>query len=79
MITDFTLALQSDLPFKVAYKRLRHIRHGHPWSKSVLLDKVHSEGHPQSSHSAVFTINIMKCNDCGLTWFDKGLETRGKL
>lgn len=70
------LALSSDLPFKLAYKRACHVDNGHPLDKSTLVEKFSSEKHPHTDSQYIYTINIMKCDDCGLFWNDCGLELR---
>lgn len=76
MIIDALLALGSKEGFRIGWKRVRHIKHGHPHAQSTLLDKVRSEAHPHTDDKYVFTINVLKCNDCGLTYLDSGLELR---
>jgi hypothetical protein len=58
--------------------RLWHSIDGHPYDKSIRLDKLQTEKHPHSDNEMIFTINIMKC-ECGLTWLDTGLEYRDKI
>lgn len=76
MITDFIAALGSSVSFRIAWKRARHIRHGHPIEKSQRLDKLHSYRHPHTDPSYIYTVNVMVCLDCGLTYIDDGLERR---
>jgi len=64
------------IPETLDAKRRRHIRNGHPFDKSVRLDKLRSENHPHSDPGTVYTVNVMRCNDCGLCWLDAGLEFR---
>lgn len=64
--------------FQETYKRLSHIEKGHPFDLSVRLDKLHSEKHPHTDDECVYTVNIMRCEDCGLIWLDKGMEWRNK-
>jgi predicted Zn-ribbon and HTH transcriptional regulator len=75
-MNDFIAAFFADIPFRLGWKRARHIRNGHPYKKSELVEKIYSEKHPASNKGYVFAINVMKCNDCGLIWFDIGLELR---
>ena len=76
LIVDFLAALDSKLGFSVSWKRVRHIRNGHPYSSSLRLEKLRSEKHPHTSSEYVYTINVMKCLDCGLAYIDAGLEIR---
>lgn len=76
LISRFFVASSCSIPFQVAWKRATHIDSGHPFDKSKLIEKLKSEAHPQSCATHVFTINVMECEDCGLIWFDKGLESR---
>lgn len=74
MITDFLAAIGSKQPFPLAWKRARHLRCGHPFDKSERLEKLRSQHHPHNYEGYVYTINIMRCHDCGLTWLDVGME-----
>lgn len=74
MLTRFFMSLQSEVPFKLAWLRYGHIENGH--TKSELLDKLTSEKHPSTDNNYIFTINIMRCKECGLLWEDAGLERR---
>lgn len=78
MIFDFFAALGASAGFRVGWKRVRHIRYGHPYHKSERLDKLRSEQHPHTDSEYIYTVNIMKCLDCGLCYLDDGLETRIK-
>jgi hypothetical protein len=75
MIHDLLLAMQSSLPFSLAWRRARHIRNGHGFNVTRI-DKLTSEKHPHSSAGCVYTVNVMRCDDCGLTFNDCGLEWR---
>lgn len=77
-LTDLTVALTSNVPFGLAWKRVKHIRYGHPFEESELIEKLRSEKHPHSDDEMVYTVNIRQCNDCGLTYFDEGLEYRNR-
>jgi hypothetical protein len=79
MIGDFFLALSLDMPFKTAYKRLRHIKHGHPFDKSTFIEKQRFENHPQNDKSFVYTANLMHCDECGLEYLDEGFESTYRL
>lgn len=61
---------------KLRKLRENHIKHGHPLRDSTRLDKLHSELHPSSNAEFIYTVNIMRCDECGLTWNDCGLEYR---
>lgn len=56
--------------------RYKHINDGHPHDKSVLIDKLTSEKHPHTNDEFIYTVNIMKCKECGLNYNDCGLEFR---
>lgn len=66
----------SDIPLKLWIKRYLHIKNGHPYERSISIDKLTSENHPHSDSEMIFTVNIMKCNECGLMYLDEGLEFR---
>ena len=74
ILIDFLAACSTEMPFRLGWKRLRHIRNGHPFEDSVLVDKLRSAKHPRSDDECIYTINIRTCNDCGLTFLDSGLE-----
>ena len=76
LIIDFLAAMDSKDGFRIGWKRARHIRHGHPYSNSKLLDKLRSEKHPHTDGEYIYTVNVMECLDCGLTYNDVGLERR---
>lgn len=76
MLMDFFAALGCRVPFRLAWRRARHIRHGHPLSRSILIDSLRSDKHPRSDLHWVFTVNIYKCDDCGLHYLDEGVELR---
>lgn len=40
------------------------------------IDKLTSEKHPASNKNFIYTININKCNSCGLHFNDIGVEFR---
>lgn len=63
---------------KLMRLREKHIKHGHNFDNSVLIEKLTSEKHPHTDKEFVFTISIRKCNECGLIFYDKGLEYRIK-
>lgn len=75
MFIDIFIALISNTPFKLAYTRARHIRNGHPFNNSILVDKLVSESHPHTCKDYVYTVNLRKC-ECGLIFFDNGIEAR---
>jgi len=56
--------------------RKKHIKHGHPHFKSTHIDKLTSDKHPRSDNTFVYTVNVMRCSECGLYWNDSGLEFR---
>lgn len=70
-------ALNSNTDFKTAWKRITHIENGHPYRKSEEIESFKSEKHPDTDDEFIFTIHIRKCNDCGLVFYDNGLESRG--
>lgn len=74
MILDLLAAIEAETPFLLAWKRARHIRYGHPLDKSTRLEKLRSSKHPHNQNGFVYTINIMRCDECGLIWNDEGLE-----
>lgn len=76
MVTDFFLALGCSAGFSVGWKRARHIRHGHPYDNSVFIEKLQSANHPHNKDGWIYTVNIMACKECGLTWNDIGIEVR---
>lgn len=57
--------------------RRKHVKYGHG-SGNVLVDKLTSEKHPHTDAELVYTVNIMACKLCGLTYLDAGLEHRNK-
>lgn len=71
---DLEAAIGGKTPFPLAWKRVRHIRYGHPFGQSKLIEKHRFLQHPQNDHVLTFTVNLMKCNDCGLCWLDEGFE-----
>lgn len=74
MITDLLAILSSEVPFTLAWKRARHIRHGHPFSQSSLIETQVFTKHPQNGNGLVYAANLMQCNDCGLRWLDVGFQ-----
>ena len=76
IIFDLVAALSIDLPFSLAWKRVRHIRYGHVYDGSKPIDKLRSENHPHTGIDYVYTINLREC-ECGLIFQDCGLERRG--
>jgi len=76
MIVDAFLALQTDLPFKIAFKRMRHIRHGHNYDMSEVIEEHRFESHPKNTREFVFKTKLMLCKDCGLHFVDKGFGFR---
>lgn len=76
MLRRLMLALIAETPFKLAYLRAKHLDIGH--SDSIRIDKIISERHTGSDSTFIFTVNIMKCKECGLIWYDKGLEHRDR-
>ncbi len=78
MFTRLLTAMSSELPFKLAYKRLSCMEKGHTLDGSVLIDKLTSEKHPNSSEDLIYTVNLFSCGNCGLTFQDSGVEFRCK-
>lgn len=78
LFTDFNIVMicSSEVGFKLAWKRARHIRYGHPFHNSIQVDKMQSENHPQTDDKYIYTINLRKCNECGLIFQDVGFESR---
>lgn len=76
LIIDFLAAMDAKEGFRIGWKRVRHIRHGHPYDSGLLLEKLRSEKHPHTDDEYIYTVNIMKCADCGLVYHDAGLERR---
>jgi hypothetical protein len=64
--------------FKDGWRRLQHMRHGHNPDNSTRIDKLHSENYPCSDKNYVYTVNVMRCNDCGLHYHDSGFEPRNE-
>jgi NAD-dependent dihydropyrimidine dehydrogenase PreA subunit len=56
--------------------RRKHLKRGHPYEKSVRVDKLQSFIHPKTDDEFVYTVNLMICNECGLCWNDCGVERR---
>jgi len=75
LIIDFFVATEIELPFKLAWKRTRHVRNGHEFEGSVRIDKITSEHHPHTDKDYIYTINLREC-ECGLIFQDKGVERR---
>lgn len=74
---DFGVALQSTLPFKEAWKRIRCLNSNHKnHSNAQLIEKQHFEKHPHSDAHMIYTVNLMKCKHCTLNFLDSGLEYR---
>ncbi len=73
---NFLVALTSELPFKIAYKRAKCLSKGHVIKNSELIDKLQSEKHPHTNKEWIYTVNIMKCGNCGLHFNDAGVEAR---
>lgn len=76
LIIDYLAAMGAKDGFRIGWKRVRHIRHGHPYDNSELLEKLRSEKHPHTDGEYIYTVNVRKCLDCGLTYNDAGLEPR---
>lgn len=64
---------------KLRKLRERHIKHGHSYDNSTRIDKLRSELHPKNCEFYIFTVNIMKCEECGLIYLDSGMEFRKPL
>lgn len=79
MICEALIAMTCNIPFKIAYKRAMHLRYGHPFDETTHIDKLISELHPATDIEYVYTLNIRKCNTCGLYFIDQGLEHRNPL
>ena len=73
-LIDAFLAMQCNLPFSVAFKRIRHMRNGH--GASTLIEKLRSHKHPHTDSAWVYTVNVMHCEECGLEYIDQGLEQK---
>ncbi|MCK5612537.1 hypothetical protein KAR91_62275 [Candidatus Pacearchaeota archaeon] len=76
ILAKLWIASESSLPFKLAWKRLTHEDAGHSFDNSVLIESFVSEKHPHTCHDHVFTVNIRRCDDCGMIFYDNGLERR---
>ncbi len=75
ILADLYVASTGDVPFAVGWKRVRHIRNGHKFEGSTLIEKQHYDKHPHSDDELVYTISIREC-ECGLIFEDKGLNYR---
>lgn len=78
LFTDLLVATQCKIPFPEAWKRVRCVRNGHDFDKSELIDKFRSKNHPQNNDDFVYTVNVMRCNNCSLIWLDSGFEARNR-
>lgn len=76
VITRLFLALNSELPFALAWKRAGHLADGHPFALSTKVESHRYEKHPKNSKDFVYVVNLMRCDDCGLHWQDAGMECR---
>lgn len=76
VLIDLIAAAECSKGFKVGWKRVRHVRHGHPYEQWELIDKLYSEKHPHTDGEYIFTVGIHRCKDCGLTFVDDGLSLR---
>ena len=76
MIFRLIACLESNQPFAIAWKRAGHIKNGHPFEKSTLIEKIESKDHPENDWDYVYMVNIRKCDDCGLIFHDCGMEYR---
>lgn len=76
--TGLLLVLTSnrDESIGVGWRRIQHMRYGHNPDNSTRIDKLRSERHPSSDEEFIYTVNVMRCNDCGLDYHDSGLEFR---
>lgn len=79
VINKLSTAMSCSAGFKIGWKRVSHMENGHPFDKSESIDKLTSELHPHSDSEMIYTVNIRKCNDCGLTYNDCGLEYRRQI
>ena len=68
--------LEADVPLKLGFKRMWHMRTKHPFDNSTLIEKLRCEAHPDNTKQLVYTVNVRQCNDCGLIFHDKGFEYR---
>ena len=69
------LSLSSSLPFKLAWKRHKHIEFGHPLEGSTVIEKLRGEKHPHTDDFWIYTVTLREC-ECGLIFSDNGLERR---
>lgn len=77
LLTKLAVAASSEtLTFFKAWRRLSCWESGHVFKKSQMIDSVKSELHPHSNKDYVFTINIMRCPNCDMIFYDEGLESR---
>lgn len=78
LLIDLAALASSDsrIPVALRWKRIRHLRDGHDFDNSILLDKLRSEKHPRNDGEVVYTVNVLECRSCGLTFLDEGFEFR---
>lgn len=74
MLMELIAAVTCKTPFPLAWKRARHIRYGHPFDRSTFIEKKRFEKHPQNSRFMIYTVNLRRCDDCGLIYEDAGFE-----
>lgn len=70
------LTSKNGLSFKEGWTRMLHMRHGHNPSNSTLIDTLRSEKHPKNNTEYIFTVCVMRCNDCNLIYLDSGMDFR---
>ena len=75
--TDLLAASASELPFSMAWKRVRCIGAGHKahnYDPAARIDKLRSQKHPQNGEGYVYTVNLYRCTNCGLVFVNEGFE-----
>lgn len=77
LLFDFGVAINSDLPFIEAWKRIRCVgkKHFHNLD-NVFIEKARFENHPHSDAQWIYTVNLMQCKHCSLNFLDDGVERR---
>lgn len=76
VLLDLTVAMQSNLPFSTAWRRLRCMRDRHAKDDSKTIETARFEKHPHSDSCWVYTANLKCCSHCGLEYLDTGIELR---
>jgi hypothetical protein len=74
-MNNLIAALLSNIPFGLAYKRAKCISNNHISLKgATTVDTLQSEKHPHTDKYWLYTVNIMKCSNCGMLIVMRGLR-----